>query len=593
MTDLLSAGQRAVLARVSALLVPGSEAVDPAEYVARVLPAMSADEEDALHAAIGVFASVIAERTPAALAGGTAFDLLRRLAIEAYYGGFAPDGHTGPTGHDDIGFTPPQAVRLRKDWSFLGRAAPEATPWDRAHAVPPSGADVVVVGSGAGGGVIAAELAARGVDVLLIEAGGLHPAVDHTRFELQARHRLWWPTLVTTGDDRVALLGGRCVGGSTVINTKVAMRATPAERAAFDVDLDPWYDRVEQVLGVRERADWTPSVDRVATGFRVLGGELRPVRSYTDHNCERCGSCLQGCPTNAGKSTLNTFLAPVLDRIRLLTRHSVRCVLIGDGAVRGVRCVGPDGTVSTIAARTVVLAAGALRTPQILLRSEDFVALDTPSTRLVGRTLGLHPARLVYGLFDEPQDCHMVYPITAHCLDRQSDGIVVEATTIQDPVAFAESLVDSDGRPLWGARLSRVVRDYRRWAGLLTMATDENTATVALDPYGRVVVTKRFSPAERSRLADASSFATDALRAAGARDVVTSGLSTTHMQGSVRMGSEPARSVVDPHGRSHDVRGLYVGDSSLIPVSLSVNPSLTVMALAAAVACHIAEELPT
>lgn len=620
MSDLLSAGQHQVLARVCELVVPGSTGIRPDGYIARVLAGMTDEDEDAVHAAIGVLASVTDERALAALVGTSAFERLRRLAIEAYYGDYAPPGHAGPTGHEVIGFAPPQARRLRKDWSFLDQRVPGPSAWDNAYADPPSGADVVVVGSGAGGGVIAADLAERGADVLLIEAGGLHPAAEHTRFELEARHRLWWPTRFATpaADDGepVALLGGRCVGGSTVINTKVAMRATDADVAKFhratgllgpggapfgSADLLPWYERIERVLGVRERTDWTASTHRVSQGFTALGATLRPVRSYTDFNCTRCGSCLQGCPTNAGRSTLNTFLAPVLGTgaLRLLTRHTVARVLLdrtrGRPAVRGVECVGADGTRDTVEAHTVVLAAGALNTPQILLRSEDFTTLDTPSTRLVGATLGLHPARLVYGRFGGPQDCHMAYPITAHCLDRQDDadgGVVLEATTIQDPVSFAESLVDVECRPLWGADLVDVVRDYRHWAGVLAMATDENTARIELDANEEVVVTTRFSPAERDRLAGARTFATNVLLAAGARDVVCGGLSTTHMQGSVRMGSDPRRSVVDATGQAHDVRGLYVGDSSLVPASLSVNPSLTVMALAAGVAAHIAEEPP-
>ena len=234
-----------------------------------------------------------------------------------------------------------------------------------------------------------------------------------------------------------------------------------------------------------------------------------------------------------------------------------------------------------------MLAAGSLNTPEILLRTFENAGLDTPSARVVGRTLGLHPARLVYGRFDEPQDCHLAYPITAHCLDRA--GFLVEATTIQDPVSFAESLVDAQNRPLWGARLRSAVGAYRHWAGLLVMATDDNTGQIDLGPADDVVVRKRFSPLERRRLDDALTFAVAVLRAAGAREVLWTGLSTTHMQGSAPMGDDPARSVVNGRGESHDVRGLYVGDGSLIPASLSVNPSLTIMALAELVAEGLAD----
>ena len=603
-----------VLARFCDRVVPGSAGIGVVDYIERALERMSLSEEDALHAAIGVVADV---RTPDRMVDTRAFELLRTLAVEAYYGDYLAPGRPGPGGHAAIGVNPPAAARLRKDWAFLDPSPP--------NQFGDQGSDggraaVVVVGSGAGGGLIAAELGARGHDVLLVEAGGLHQADSHTRFELQARDRLWWPARFAGDPDdpagQIALLAGRCVGGSTVINTKVAMRAHPEDIAKFHArtgllgpsgrpfapaDLEPWYDRVESWLGVRPRADWTPSVRRVGRGFAALGASWEPVDSYTDHNCTRCGACLTGCPSNAGKSALNTFIAPALGRgtIRLRTGTVVDRVLMersgGRVRARGVAVTRPDGTSGTIGADTVVLAAGALSTPQILFRSPEFIALDTSSSRLVGRTLGLHPARLVHGLFDEAQDCHMVYPITAHSLDHQRDsdgGFVIEGTTIQDPVSFAQSLVDAEARPLWGAELSATVAAYRRWAGLLVMATDENTGTVDLDPRGEAVFTKRLSATERHRLDRGLAFAVAALRAAGAREVVWSGLSSSHVQGSVPMGDDPNRSAVDGNGRVRSVDGLYVGDASLVPASLSVNPSLTVMALAAKVADHLAKELP-
>jgi choline dehydrogenase-like flavoprotein len=582
---MINAGEERVLAVLCELMVPGSRAIRPSRYIADAAEGMPERAEDALHAAIGLLAAAVDAETLGSLTGSSAFALVRRLAIEAYYGGFAAPGYTGPTGWDDIGFTagPPAT-----DWSFLTAPEPTGGP-------VPAEAEVVVVGSGAGGGLIAAELGRAGHDVLLIEAGGLHPASTHTRFELEARHRLWWPVRYADGDDPVALLAGRCVGGSTVINTKVAMRAAEFDVAAFHgrtgllgdggrpfapADLAPWYDLVERRLGVRERADWSPSAYRLRDGLAALGASFSPVRSYTDETCTRCGACLQGCPTDAGKSALNTFVAPALARgeLRLLTHTTVDRVLIAGGAVTGVVC-GDD----VVRTGTVVLAAGALGTPRILLNSPGYAGL-------VGRTLGLHPARLVYGRFHDPQDCHRVYPITGHCLDRQEE-FVVEGPTIQDPVSFAESLVDASGRPLWGDRLASTVSAYRHWAGLLVMANDENTGRIELDLRGEAVIAKTFSPAERARLDAARDFAVAALRAAGAREVVWSGLSTSHVQGSVPMGSDPARSAVDANGRAHDVAGLYVGDGSLIPASLSVNPSLTIMAFAARIADHLEKEL--
>ena len=240
-------------------------------------------------------------------------------------------------------------------------------------------------------------------------------------------------------------------------------------------------------------------------------------------------------------------------------------------------------------AGAVVVAGGTLNTPLILMRSG---LPDSPSSRQVGRNLGFHPARLVYGLFDEPQDAHMVYPITAHAMGHQHDedgGFVVEAATIQDPIGFATTLEDENG-PLWGAPLVEALKRFRHWNGVLAMVNDENNGSVALDENGGESFAASFNERERERIDGALDFSREVLTAAGARSVRWTGLITTHVQGTCRMGSDPERSAVDADAQSWDVKRLYVGDGSLIPRTLSVNPSLTIMALASRLAEHLHDD---
>jgi choline dehydrogenase-like flavoprotein len=461
--------------------------------------------------------------------------------------------------------------------------------------------EVVVVGSGAGGGVVAGELAQRGRDVLLLEIGKHYTAADFTRWEAKATHDLWWPLRLAPlpSGEMVAFLAGRCVGGTTTINTKVALRTheqdvakwheatglTNERREPFTrSDLDRYYDRVEQVLGVRERTDWTKSVHTVEPGFKALGAELEPVTSYTDTNCMRCGSCLQGCPTNAGKSTQNTYIEDACARwlLELRAESAVERVLVEGGAATGVEYVDAGGERRTVHAGAVVVSAGSLNTPQLLMRS----GLENDA---IGKHLGLHPVRLVYGLFEEPQDAHMVYPITAHCIDHQLDedgGYVVEATTIQDPISFATTICDENG-PLWGQRLVDAVHKFRHWVGLLPLVTDENNARVVVDENGGERFDLDFNEREQKRIDDSLQFSRDVLEAAGAKEVCWTGLASTHVQGSCRMGDDPARSAVDRNAESHEVKRLFVGDGSLVPATMSVNPSLTIMALATRLAEHL------
>jgi choline dehydrogenase-like flavoprotein len=464
--------------------------------------------------------------------------------------------------------------------------------------------DVVVVGSGAGGGVIAGELAQRGRDVLLLETGPHLTAVDFARWEAKATHDMWWPIrfAILPDGDVFAFLGGRCVGGTTSINSKVALRAHEQDVAKWHEatgltsdgstpfalsDLDPYYARVEQVLGVRERSDWQKCVLTVEAGFKKLGHELEPVTAYTDGNCMHCGSCLQGCPTNAGKSTMNTYIADAWARglLELRPESAVGRVLIDGGAAAGVEYTDAAGQRHTVGADTVVVAGGSLNTPQILKRS----GLDSP---MIGANLGLHPVRLIYGLFDEPQDAHMTYPVSSHCSAFQHDengGFMIEASTIQDPISFATTLRDEKG-PLWGPRLTEAVSRFRHWIGLLALVNDENNATVVVDENGQERFEVAFNEREQKRIDDSLEFSKQVLEAAGATQVCWTGLSSTHVQGSCRMGDDPERSAVDRNGKVHGVDGLYVGDGSLVPRTLSVNPSLTIMALATRLAEHLAQQ---
>jgi choline dehydrogenase-like flavoprotein len=470
--------------------------------------------------------------------------------------------------------------------------------------------DVIVVGSGAGGGVVAGELTARGRSVLLLELGPYKTAVDFSRWEAKATHDLWWPIRFAMpagewGAGPVALVAGRCVGGSTTINTKVAMRADAVDLAKWhaasgllgergepfgEADLAPYYDRVERYLGVRTRDDWSDSVRTVARGFNAIGAQLESVQSYTDENCTRIGSCLQGCPTNGGKSTQNTYIqrAAVLGSLVVRPDTRVLRVLIddlGDGPqATGVEYADGAGERHQVSAAAVVAAAGTLNTPGLLARS----GVEDP---LLGRHLGFHPARLVFGLFTENQDAHVVYPITTHYAERRHDedgGFVVEAVTMQDPIGFAVNLQDENG-PLWGQPLVDALRSYRRWSGLLVMVNDDNHGAVVPDHGAEAEdsYTCDFQPAELGRLDGALDFARRALEAAGAQQVLWTGLVTTHIQGSCRMGSDPARSVVDAHGELHTVKRLFVGDGSVIPRTVSSNPSLTIMALATRLADHL------
>ena len=183
----------------------------------------------------------------------------------------------------------------------------------------------------------------------------------------------------------------------------------------------------------------------------------------------------------------------------------------------------------------------------------------------------------------------MVYPITAHSMAHQRDadgGFVLEATTMMDPIGFATSVEDESG-PLWGDALVETLRGTAAGSASSRWRT---TTTTAASPWVRTASSPsrpRSTEVELARTGAALDFSRDVLRAAGASSIKWTGLISSHVQGTCRMGSDPERSVVDADSQSWDVSRLYVGDGSVTPRTLSVNPSLTFMALAHRLAAHL------
>lgn len=474
--------------------------------------------------------------------------------------------------------------------------------------------DAVVVGSGAGGGIVASRLASPGRRILLIETGKHYPASAFNKWELQARKQLWNPPrFARTRDDgtrSVSLVCGRSVGGTTNINTKVGIRAQEQDyRKWYEAvglvgdggkpfgpqDLDPWFEVVEKQMRVRLRTDWGHSVHVLEKGFNARGASLESVTAYTDTTCESCGSCTTGCMTNSGSTTQNRYIEPAMAsrQLEVMPETTVTSVLTaqrgGRREVIGVEARGADGNVMRIEAPVVILAAGAMVTPQ-LLQLSGLDNLGTTASSLIGQTLGTHTERLCLGRYDQIMDAHIVYPITAHCADFADDdkgGYTVEATTVQDPIAQASSLVDDNFAPLWGSRLSEMMNAYRYLAGTLIMTNDSNVGTIKATEDLRGEIDMRIPEADQKRLDESAEFAREVQYAAGAKDVVFSGYFSAHVQGSVRMGSDPERSSCDANAQLWDVDGLYIGDSSLIPRTLTFNPSLTIMAFAERLANHL------
>jgi choline dehydrogenase-like flavoprotein len=473
--------------------------------------------------------------------------------------------------------------------------------------------DVVVVGSGAGGASVARALSEAGVSVIVVEEGDYYDASTYSRDVFESLPRLYRDSGLTVAEGRPAipLPVGRCVGGTTVINSGTCFRAPGdilmrwREDHGIDwaTDLDGEFDAVESALEVTPVAAGRVgrNAELCRIGAEALGASNGPLaRNAADVTC--CGSCPTGCAIDA-KMAMHVSELPraVAAGARIRSGQRVTRVLLENGRAAGVSCRGGY----EVRARAVVLAAGALGTPELLLRQGL-----ANSSGAVGRYLRIHPACWVGALYDEPVrgwDGVM----QSWAVDEWNDrGLFLEATF--SPLSFGAHWLRGAGAP-YKARLERFdqlgvigVHLSDRSQGRVAVAgnrlkigyrlTDDDAAALrfgiaraadvhfaagATEVYPQVGRVAVLQPGEQTPLVEQGRFHPGELR-----------LEAFHPMGTTRMGRDPRTSVVSPSGETHDVPGLYVADSGLFPSSLRVNPMITIMAVARRIAAGIVNDLP-
>jgi choline dehydrogenase-like flavoprotein len=487
-------------------------------------------------------------------------------------------------------------------------------------------ADVCVIGSGGGGAVAAAELAEAGRSVVVLEQGHHWTSRDFTQREDEMLPRLFEEGgLRQTQDRAITILQGRNVGGSTVHNLCYAFR-TPdpilrlwrEEHGLAQLtpeSLAPSFERVERHLKVKPiREDevnaWNALVRK---GTEQLGWSGFVTR-HNREGCVKAGYCILGCSYDAKQSMLVTYV-PRADRAgaRIYANARAEKIEAEGGRVRRVlgRVVDHAGTPRgsiEVSAAVVVLAAGAVASPDLLLRSR--LGGDA-----VGRHLHLHPSVLVSGIFDEEIHAYRGIPQSWYVdefIDLERDP---RSGYVLMPIAGFPALTAAQ-LPGFGREQFRWLREFPRMGGLLVLLHDQSEGSVAPGAsLGRPAIRYALLPREREALADGLVHCAEILFAAGARRVlvpyfaeplvlergddpgairrrgVREGeipIASTHPQSTCRMASGPDAGVVNGFGECFDVRGLFVADMSVFPTSLGAPPQITTAALADRTAHHIA-----
>ncbi|WP_233009849.1 GMC family oxidoreductase [Rheinheimera faecalis] len=483
-------------------------------------------------------------------------------------------------------------------------------------------ADVVIVGSGAGGAMAAEQLSLAGFKVILLEMGALYEGKD-----FQQQERWAYPALYQDGagrktlDQSIGILQGRAVGGSTTVNWTTSIR-TPEKtldywRAEFGTgftsdNLAPYFQQAEQRLSIHP---WpvppNANNDKLRQGCEALGWQYTVINRNVS-GCANLGYCGMGCPINAKQSMLVSSIPSAMQAgAMLISRVSARELVWQGGQVQSLVAVPvdpyfqPDFNIKlSFKAKHYIVAAGAIGSPALLLRSK----VPNPSGRL-GKHTYLHPSAISGALFEDtiaghsgaPQSIysdHFVWPSNGQI------GFKLEVPPLH-PVLMATKLT---GVAQSHAALMQQFNQLQVVIALLRdgFHPDSQGGTVLLSDNGEPVLDYPISDYLWQGVQKAYLAMAELQFAAGAKSVLPihqdaqlysswgqareaikvlplqkyrATLASAHVMGGCNMSADPAKGVVNQQGRHHQLENLSVFDGSVLPSSLGANPQLTIYAL--------------
>ena len=515
-------------------------------------------------------------------------------------------------------------------WKVSGYPGPISAPPDEPKIIrtlaPEAAAieaDACVVGSGAGGGVVAARLAEAGLRVVVLEAGGYFNEADFDQLELTANRNLYYRGGLAASVEGATLLAGACLGGGTTVNWTNCVRTRDAIRrewAALGLEgldgpeFDAHLDAVLERISANDRcSDVNDPNGRLEEGCEKLGWSHRRIVRNADpaaYDPVSAGYMGFGDQSGSKQGTLKTFL---LDAFEHGAQFAVGCradrILVEDGRAAGVEATFASGARLTVRAPRVVVAAGALESPALLLRS----GVGGPAA---GKHLRIHPVAALYGVYDRPQISWWGAPQTVlsdeHVEAEAGHGFLLECVQYA-PGLGAASIPWQNGR-----QHKEDLAALNRSATTIALVRDHGGGTVEIDPQGEAVHHYAVEDeVDRRNFRRGLEAMVRVHEAAGAEEIHTLNrrplrwrrgedleafieavkqvpvdpkeqpVFSAHQTGSCRMGADPADSVCDTRGELHDVRGVWIGDGSAFPNATGLNPMVTIMALARRTAGHI------
>jgi choline dehydrogenase-like flavoprotein len=480
--------------------------------------------------------------------------------------------------------------------------------------------DVVIVGSGAGGAAAAATLAEAGLDVVVLEAGGHYTRDSYPRDPMEAVTSLYREAGLTVAEGRppIPVPVARAVGGTTVINSGTCFRAPQAVLRnwgeefgiGWATDLEAEFAEAEEFLRVTpldpERMGRNGQL--AMEGARALGVSGGPI-SRNAGACVQCSSCPFGCEIDAKRGMHVSYLPrAVAAGARVRQRVEVGRILVENGRAIGVDCLAAAAGERngrrrqyTVRAGTVIVAGGALGTPELLLRSGLGGAH-------VGRNLHLHPAAWIGARYPEEVRGWDGVMQSYYIDEWEPQSILLEATFT--PLPFGGAWLLGTGRKHQEAMLG-----FGHIGSIGVHLSDRSSGRIGVGPDGGLRANYRLSDDDARRIGFGIARAAEIHFAAGATEVYPNigrvgalkfhqladfeatavkpselRLEAFHPMGTARISPDPASGVCAADGAVNGVEGVYVADASLFPTSVGVNPMMTVIAFSKRVAAELAAQ---
>ncbi|MFW0796450.1 GMC family oxidoreductase [Gordonia sp. CPCC 205515] len=485
--------------------------------------------------------------------------------------------------------------------------------------------DAVVVGSGSGGGVAAAELAGAGKRVIVLEAGDYVSEAEFGLTELAAYQQLCLNGgAFQTVDGMVNILAGGVVGGGSTLNWSnsvplpVRLRQRWADEFGLtDVATDEFEAHISAVMSrisANEKVAFQNGPHtKLSEGAQACGWSYKHTNLNIDPELfdeKLSGFSGFGDATGAKQGTMRTYLQDASDAgAELIARARAREVLHTDGQASGVLVdiVDAEGVVSysiRVMAPTVVVAGGSMETPALLLRS----GIGGPAA---GANLRLHPAGLVSGLYGDEDLAPFSGPAQAGIMDEFGAGSDEHHAFLVEGVQQFPGLFASVTPWTSAAEHKELIGRYRSRADWVFITEDHGSGRISIDDEGRSVAGYPFDDEGDQRTFHTAASACIRMHAARGADTIWVGgqpfapwrrgddvdefiarvdalpigpgglvAFSAHQMGSAALGSDPETSVADPSGQLHDTRGVWIADASGMPTCSSVNPMVTTMTLA-------------